>query len=444
LKSFFVDGWGEAQGSQTLTERAPHTVQSDKELKPADAAVARERRTSAENGKIQIPLPAFVLLIVLATVLVFGAATLIAFTLANRTSPVASLPAETKSQPEVVPLIETATLQPTATRAATVTPRVIPTSTPEPILAVASNSSPTPVLPFISNSFTIGASAQGRSLEAYQVGHGPIKRALIGAIHGGYEWNTYALMTHTLEYLRTNQDFVPPEITLYIIPLANPDGYAAGTDRVNGRVNGNGVDLNRNWDYQWQITATHGTRPVSAGASAFSEPETIALRDFIMKNGIQSVIFYHSAFASVFQGAGITNSQTVELAKLIAQATGYRYAPEGVPGQITTGDAIDWLTMQGVTAIEVELTTHQDIDWKQNLNGLHAFLNWNLPVAETPQQANPTPLSSATGQKTYVVKPGDTLSQIAEQLNVPLAALIQANQISDPNSLLPGQELIIP
>jgi hypothetical protein len=32
-----------------------------------------------------------------------------------------------------------------------------------------------------------------------------------------------------------------------------------------------------------------------------------------------------------------------------------------------------------MTAVEVELTNHQDLDWEQNQRALRAFLNWNLP-----------------------------------------------------------------
>jgi predicted deacylase len=216
---------------------------------------------------------------------------------------------------------------------------------------------------------------------AYRLGYGPIARALLGGLHGGYEWNTVTLMTETLEYLTTHPAVIPAQITLYIVPLANPDGFAAGTDRVNGRLNANAVDLNRNWDYQWQMTATHGSWPVSAGHTPFSEPETRALRDFIVERRMDAVVFYHSAFAAIFPGAGITTSHTVELARLLADATGYRYAPEGVPGQITTGNANDWLPANGITAVEVELTNHEDIDWEQNQRGLRAFLNWQLPSA---------------------------------------------------------------
>ena len=44
----------------------------------------------------------------------------------------------------------------------------------------------------------------------------------------------------------------------------------------------------------------------------------------------------------------------------------------------------------------------------------------------------------------YVVQPGDTLSVIAERFGVPLADLSAANDITDVNTIRPGQELVIP
>ena len=313
-----------------------------------------------------------------------------------------------------------AVIQPTATAAPTIAP------------------SPTPTQSFFGEPETMGTSVQGRPLIVYRVGTGPIKRALIGAIHGGYEWNTTELLTKTLDYLREHPEVIPPEITLHILPLANPDGYAAGTDRINGRLNANQVDLNRNWDYQWHMTATHGTQPVSAGSAPFSEPETKALRDFIVNEQLDAVIFYHSAFSAVFQGAGITTSQTVDLARLMAQATGYRYAPEGVPGQMTTGDAIDWLTMKGITAVEVELSTHQMLDWEQNRRGLEAFLNWNL--ARAPSTTTPQP----PHVRSHVTQSGDTLWTIANQYAVTVEDLVRANQLQTDDILPVGKLLIIP
>jgi len=45
---------------------------------------------------------------------------------------------------------------------------------------------------------------------------------------------------------------------------------------------------------------------------------------------------------------------------------------------------------------------------------------------------------------TYVVKPGETLSKIAQQLGVSVEALSKANNIQDPSKIHAGQELVVP
>jgi LysM repeat protein len=308
-----------------------------------------------------------------------------------------------------------------------------PAPTPAPPTPIPPTDTPPPTstpLPFSEGPFSIGTSFNGSDLLAYRLGTGASKRALIGAIHGGYEWNTVDLMSATLEHLQANPDLIPPHVTLYIVPCANPDGYAAGTDREHGRVNGNNVDLNRNWDYMWQMTATHGTRPVFAGTGPFSEPETRALRDFIEGNELEMVIFYHSAMAKIFSGADRTRSATYELAEMMAQVTGYVHDPEGIYGQITTGDAIDYLSVQGITAIEIELTNHQETDWEQNLRGVLAFLNWTLP----PQAQHVR----------YEIQPNDTLLDIALRYGVDVEAIMLLNDIADENRIVAGDVLLIP
>ena len=230
----------------------------------------------------------------------------------------------------------------------------------------------------------IGRSVKGRPILAYRFGNGPVKRALIGGIHGGYEANTIRLMSETVAYLGVNPGEIPEHITLYVVPAMNVDGYHAGTDRVRGRLNANRVDLNRNWDYKWSEQAWHGRWSVSGGDAPFSEPEAQAIRDFIADENIDAVIFYHSAYPAVFAGAHRDVSSAEALAKVIAGATGYPYRPDGIPGQVMTGNAIDWLTGQGIEAIEIELSNHSDTDWLQNLRGLRAFLNW--PANRLPSQ----------------------------------------------------------
>ena len=124
----------------------------------------------------------------------------------------------------------------------------------------------------------------------------------------------------------------------------------------------------------------------------------------------------------------------------MSQATGYPLSLVGVPGQITTGDAIDWLSTQGIAAIEVELTTHQDIEWERNRRGLLAFLNWSIP-GRAPAK---TPISTTGQFIPYTVQPGDTLWSIATRHKISVEDLLRANGLTEEDTIRPGQPLRIP
>ena len=97
---------------------------------------------------------------------------------------------------------------------------------------------------------------------------------------------------------------------LYFIPCINPDGYmynettnpnGGGFWRKNRRNNGNGsfgVDLNRNYGYQWgRNNSGSSPSPFSdtyRGPFAFSEPETQIVRDFCIKYNFKIAINNHS------------------------------------------------------------------------------------------------------------------------------------------------------
>jgi hypothetical protein len=260
-----------------------------------------------------------------------------------------------------------------------VSPAIYISTLPSGIAALPAQATPTPwQSPWVEGPLVYGRSFDGHDLKAYRIGTGPIAKAAIGGIHGGYEWNSMALVAALLSRMRSEPGIVPAQVSLYLIPLANPDGMRAGANVLEGRFNGNGVDLNRNWDYKWRRYGTHAGVRVSAGKRPFSEPETASLRDFIISRRIQDVIFYHSSGALVFSGADASASRTVELARLLSSFTGYHYAPEGIPWDLTSGDAIDWLSSQGINAVEVELSTHHSLDWEQNWPAFVAFLYWDL------------------------------------------------------------------
>lgn len=116
--------------------------------------------------------------------------------------------------------IPTATIEPTRT----LIPRTIP---------------PTPTIP-TTESMHIGFSVSGRAIQVTRIGRGQRILVLVAALHGD-EPNTTSLLN---ELILNFQDYPPPDgLSLYILPLVNPDGSLA-----NERLNANGVDLNRNWE----------------------------------------------------------------------------------------------------------------------------------------------------------------------------------------------------
>jgi LysM repeat protein len=64
-------------------------------------------------------------------------------------------------------------------------------------------------------------------------------------------------------------------------------------------------------------------------------------------------------------------------------------------------------------------------------------------VASAVPPSTPTKVPSPTPQ-TYTVRVGDTLSDIAETLDISVEALMSANRLQDANALTAGQVLIIP
>ncbi|HET8626782.1 MAG TPA: LysM domain-containing protein, partial [Thermomicrobiales bacterium] len=56
----------------------------------------------------------------------------------------------------------------------------------------------------------------------------------------------------------------------------------------------------------------------------------------------------------------------------------------------------------------------------------------------------PTGASGTVPGQHYVVQEGDTLNSIAQKFGVPVEAIIKANNITNPDLIVVGQELIIP
>jgi len=202
----------------------------------------------------------------------------------------------------------------------------------------------------------------------------------VAGIHGGYEGNTIALANELITYINENPEAIPTDVTLYIIRNMNPDAEARDNG-VDGRVNNNGVDLNRNfpsdnWTADWDRDGCWIYRPTTGGAYGGSEPETRSVMSFIGSHKLKAMISYHSAALGVFPGGVPWEEPSKRLASALSKVTGYPYPPIDT-GCVYTGTLADWAVEHGVGAsVDMELSDHKNIDFAQNLKALKVLLNF--------------------------------------------------------------------
>ncbi len=136
---------------------------------------------------------------------------------------------------------------------------------------------------------------------------------LYTAIHHAREAGTLSQLIFYMYYILENY-YTDPSIKelvdnteMYFIPMVNPDGYqynqgtnpdGGGMWRKNRRPNGGsfGVDLNRNYSYQWggAGTSSDPTSDVYKGPSSMSEPETQAMEWFAQQHDFVTALNFHS------------------------------------------------------------------------------------------------------------------------------------------------------
>ena len=239
--------------------------------------------------------------------------------------------------------------------------------------------------PAIVSVFSIGKSYQGRDIWAAKVSDNVATdedepEVLIDALHHAREHLSTEQALATLRWLTqgygtdTTVTRLVDTREIFIIFALNPDGLSydlTGSPFRAWRKNRQpipgstaiGTDLNRNYSYRWGCCEGSSGVPSSIsyrGPSAFSAPETRALRDFVASRvigGVQQIrthITLHTNGQLILWPYGYTKADIpadmtaldhgtfVSLGRAMGALNGYK-AEQSSDLYVTDGDQIDWL-----------------------------------------------------------------------------------------------------
>ncbi len=229
----------------------------------------------------------------------------------------------------------------------------------------------------VSEKQSIGQSFEGRDIWMVRISDNPDvdegePEILYTALHHAREPQSMATVMYFMYYLleayndpaHPDHDWVVFLVNnreLYFVPVVNPDGYVYVEQvdlywRKNRRNNGNGtygVDLNRNYGYQWGFDNV-GSSPdpgsqTYRGTAPFSEPETQVMRDFCNAHNFQLALNYHSYSDLLIYPWGYINQLTPDadiflaLAIDMTQFNGYTYGNAPSLLYPVNGEANDWM-----------------------------------------------------------------------------------------------------
>jgi serine/threonine protein kinase len=272
----------------------------------------------------------------------------------------------------------------TAVATATPSPETTVTSTEtltaEPSATPSLSPSPTPPPDQGPQEMVLGRSANGSDIEAVRFGGGPNNIIFVGGLHAGFAPGSVSLAQRAINHFSQNPDEIPDAVTVYVVLSLSPDSpYDPGN--LPGRFNGNGVDINRNWDCRWERNAPVLRQTVSGsgGSAPFSEPETQALLDLIDDVQPRAVIFWEAKATGGLSSPGSCGTNTAvsqPLANTYGLAAGYEIADYEIKtSQEIPGDASNWLDRVGIPSIAVLLPEYTTVDWNNNLAGMRAVIS---------------------------------------------------------------------
>ena len=240
--------------------------------------------------------------------------------------------------------------------------------------------------PGLAHVTTIGNSLGGQPIRAVRIsdnaGTDEIAEGdvVFLALHHAREWISTETALYLAERLLMEYAGNPQvqadlnRVQVWVIPAVNPDGYdhtllpppnpMDPIDtwprywRKNRRLNADGtrgVDLNRNWGYEWGLNSGSSPSPWSdtyRGTAPFSEPETQVMRNFLnSRPNLKAFVSYHS-YSELFlrpwsyttiDPPGESTLGSIAQRSIARIAAVHSHTYTDVIGYTSSGEATDWL-----------------------------------------------------------------------------------------------------
>ncbi len=203
---------------------------------------------------------------------------------------------------------------------------------------------------------------------------------LIIGVHHSREIITAEIPLDFIKFLTENyavndtSAFIVNQREVWVVPMLNPDGHNVVATtynywRKNVRDNNasgifdlqyDGVDLNRNYGYNWGYNNVGSNPNMSAetyrGPAAFSEPENQAIRNFARNRKFVIAINYHSYGRLVLYPWGYAAQNTPDHATFVKLGQAFVAENGYVQGNVTSGtiyetngDSDDWFYGDQIT-----------------------------------------------------------------------------------------------
>ncbi len=201
----------------------------------------------------------------------------------------------------------------------------------------------------------IGVSSNGRKIYSIKLGNFRESMLYVASVHGN-EYITTPVILRFIEdlchHITLDSNFCGIDMnlalstrSLYFVPMLNPDGCEialngtddewiknlCGGDFSLWKANGRGVDINHNFDADWEklreIEKSHGIDAPAwgkyGGEYPCSEPETVALCTLCRLINPRHVIALHTQGEEIYYGYKRENQDQRRMAEIFAMTSGY-------------------------------------------------------------------------------------------------------------------------